>query len=389
MTDTFIYYLESNLFCAIMFVIMLAHDLLNVDRQEKQLKYDHALVAFILYFISDSLRAGVEFGAFPVTGLTVIASNLANCVLLAAVTYMWLRYAMAVEQVPYREQPKSKLILSVPFLAAIAALILLHLLAPTVLIDGQMKPTAVYRAIRIAVPVIYIIVAIFYALQRARREENPIEKRRHLYIGFFPLLVVAGGLAQLLLVPHSPIFCFCCTILMLAFYIQSMDRQISTDPLTKLNNRGQLMRYVSQKSNMVKEGRETAVVMLDVNDFKSINDTYGHAEGDRALIIIADALRAAVRSRSMPIFIARYGGDEFILVAHPAREEELGQLIAEIHSRLTERCRAEETPYTVAVSAGYDLLRGEKDSFQKCAQRADERLYEEKRRIKTRGASPV
>ena len=389
MTDTFLYYLESNLFCAILFGIMLAHDLLNVDRQEKQLKYDHALVAFILYFISDSLWAGVDSGAFPVNLFTSLATNLMNVVLMAVLTYMWLRYAMAAEQLPHREWPAFKLALALPLILSMITLVVVYLLAPDVLIDEELRVTEAYGYFQIVVPVIYIIAAIFFALKRARREENPIEKRRHLYIGFFPLLVVAGGLVQLLLVPHLPIFCFCCTILMLAFYIQSMDLQISTDPLTKLNNRGQLMRYVSQKSNMVKEGRETAVVMLDVNDFKSINDTYGHAEGDRALIIIADALRAAVRSRSMPIFIARYGGDEFILVAHPAREEELGQLIAEIHSRLTERCRAEETPYTVAVSAGYDLLRGEKDSFQKCAQRADERLYEEKRRINTRGASPV
>jgi diguanylate cyclase (GGDEF)-like protein len=83
----------------------------------------------------------------------------------------------------------------------------------------------------------------------------------------------------------------CCIILMLTFYIQSMEALISMDPPTKLNNRGQLFRYVSQETSLRMENRPTFVVMLDVNDFKAINDTYGHAEGDRALVIIANSLR--------------------------------------------------------------------------------------------------
>ncbi len=385
--EYFASYAQSNLFCAILFGIMLMHDLLSVDRQEKQAKFDNALIAFILYFISDALWAGVDSGVFPVTLFTSLTTNFLNYVLMAVLTYMWLRYAMAAEQLPHREWPAFKFALALPLALSMIALSAVYLLAPDVLFDEELRVTTAYGFFQIVVPVVYIIAAIFFALRRAKREENPLERRRHLYIGFFPLVVVVGGLIQMLFFPHSPIFCFCCTILMLAFYIQSMDLQISTDPLTKLNNRGQLVRYVSQKSNLFMEGRETVVVMLDVNDFKSINDTYGHAEGDRTLIIIADALRRAVRSRSMPIFLARYGGDEFILVAHPNREEEVAQLIAAIRGFLEERCREEGTPYTVTVSIGWDTLRGETDSFQKCAQRADGKLYDDKRRIKSRSTA--
>ena len=78
---------------------------------------------------------------------------------------------------------------------------------------------------------------------------------------------------------------------MLIFYIASMKTQISTDPLTGLNNRGQLANYVAQKSNIYRENRLTIVIMFDINDFKLINDTYGHAEGDRALILVSNALK--------------------------------------------------------------------------------------------------
>ena len=65
MSDYSIYYTESNIVCLILFGIMLAHDLFRVDRQEKQLKFDRALVAFMLYFITDPLWAGVISGVLP------------------------------------------------------------------------------------------------------------------------------------------------------------------------------------------------------------------------------------------------------------------------------------------------------------------------------------
>ena len=58
MSDYFIYYASTNIVGAIIFGIMLIHDCLGVDRQEKQIKYDHSLIAFMLYFISDAIWAG-------------------------------------------------------------------------------------------------------------------------------------------------------------------------------------------------------------------------------------------------------------------------------------------------------------------------------------------
>ena len=190
--------------------------------------------------------------------------------------------------------------------------------------------------------------------------------------------MIIGGLIQEVFLPHTPIYCFVVMIMLLIFYIQSLDARISIDPLTKLNNRGQLLLYISQKSNLRMEGRPTFVVMIDVNDFKLINDTYGHAEGDRALILISDALRRAVRARSMPIFLGRYGGDEFILIAHPTDEQELIALVREIRGQIADSFKKSEVPYTLSAGIGYDELQGEPDTFPKCMQRADHKLYLDK-----------
>ena len=382
MSEYFIYYTESNIVCIIIFSIMLLHGLLSVDRQEKQIKYGYALIAFMLYFLTDAVWASVIAGMLPKNRFAILAINFAIYVIMAAITYCWLEYVMAVEQLPYRNRAINKFSVLFPFLLSTAALIVTWFVSPGALLNDALELQPAYHIFLIGVPIINIVAVLFYSLRKALKEENPIEKRRHLYIGFFPIMVILGGLVQILFLPSTPIFCFCCTILMLIFFVQSMDIQISLDPLTGLNNRGQLIRYVSQKGNLYVDGSLTYVIMLDVNDFKKINDTFGHAEGDRALVILADSLKTVVRNRSTPIFLARFGGDEFILIAHLKDEDALKELIREIRAEIAAQCRAAGTPYQISVGIGYSELRQGQDSFQLCMQRADQNLYLDKERCK-------
>lgn len=387
MSGYFIYYTEASVVCVIIFAIMLFRDLFNVDRQEKQIKYDHALIAFMLYFVSDAFWAAVIAGILPRNHITVLTTNFSNYVLMAAITYTWLRYVMAVEQVPRRDTPRALFSLQLPFYVATLALIATYLIKPDVLLDENLNLKLGYDAFQITVPCIYIATIVAYTMRRARVEESPIERKRHLFIGYFPLMVIAGGLFQILVLPETPIFCFCCAILMLVFYINAMETQISTDPLTGLNNRGQLLHYTSQKANMHMEGRRTFVVMLDINDFKGINDTYGHAEGDRALVLVAEALKNVAKNHNTPTFLARYGGDEFIFIAHLASDEAIEPLIAEIRALIDTRCREDSTPYALSLGAGFDELRADESSFQSSMQRADEKLYLDKARLKEQASA--
>lgn len=124
------------------------------------------------------------------------------------------------------------------------------------------------------------------------------------------------------------------------------------------------------------------IIVHRIDDFKAINDTYGHAEGDRALLIVADALREVLRRRSTPIFLARYGGDEFILIVHPASGGEIAPLVGEIREQIQAACRSCGAPYVLSISAGYSALSGSGDTFPLCQQRADESLYLDKARQK-------
>lgn len=385
---SFFHYLEANLACIAFFAILLIHDLRSVDRQEKQVKYDYTLIAFMLYFFSDIVWSAVLAGILQRSIYTVVICSFADYVLMAVITLAWLNYVMAVEQVPHRNRPLNRFAVIFPFLLTTLAMILTYWLDPEALLSEELVLQPAFFVFLLIVPFIYIASVMIYAMRRAKMEDNPIERRKHIYIGFFPLVVVVGGLVEVVLLPHTPIFCFSATALMLIFYIKALDTQISVDPLTHLNNRGQLLRYISQHANLHIDGRQTFVIMLDVNDFKLINDTYGHAEGDRALVIIAEAIATAVRGRELPAFIGRYGGDEFILIVHPQDKSEMESLIREIRERIADTCRDQQTPFWLSIGAGYDELLDGQDTIQKCMQRADKKLYLDKEYIKLHYASP-
>ena len=389
MSDFYIFYITANIVCFIVFGIMLAHDLIGMDKRETQLKFDRALIAFMLYFATDSVWAAMTSGAIKPNMPLAIVVYFLMYVFMSAITYMWLQYVMAVEKAPHRNRRINRFAVLFPFLVSTIIMVFMFATMPEKLIDSNYKALPAYSIFLDVVPYIYIVAIIVYTMRKAKNEKNPIEKRRHIYIGLFPLMLVASGLIETIFMPNVPLFCLSAVVLMEIVYIQSMDSLISKDPLTNLNNRGQFVRYISSDANIHQEGRRTFAVMVDVNDFKMINDTFGHSEGDKALVIVAQALKDAVRSSNMPVFLGRYGGDEFVLVVHPGPEDSLDGLTSSIRINAEERCIENNTPYLLSVSIGYDELMEDESDFQKCLLRADSNMYKDKKLYKQNSRSTM
>lgn len=91
------------------------------------------------------------------------------------------------------------------------------------------------------------------------------------------------------------------------------------DPLTKLWNRRHILSHIEQGLAWLNRGRPMAVVMIDLDQFKRVNDTRGHLEGDKVLQNVADALQRSTREVDVA---GRYGGDEFVIVLADTNQEE-------------------------------------------------------------------
>ena len=183
---------------------------------------------------------------------------------------------------------------------------------------------------------------------------------------------------------NAPLFCFGCTIIMLYVYIVSLNDQVSIDELTRLNNRTQLKKYiVGEHARQGSDSVERYILMIDLNKFKYINDQFGHVEGDRALKRTADALKAACGESPLRSFIARYGGDEFIIIAKTGDEDQILALSRSIKEKLVALNDAAGAKYELTASVGYaSYSSSEIADFQGALARADEALYKEKAKRK-------
>ena len=149
------------------------------------------------------------------------------------------------------------------------------------------------------------------------------------------------------------------------------------DDLTGLYNRRGFRMLAEQHMRLAKRGGPVSIlVSIDLDDFKNVNDSYGHAEGDEALRRITAVLREAFRDSDI---LARFGGDEFVVLALDCGEF-LPTLIDRIHSGLAAVNAAAARPYDIALSLGtarFDPFA--RVSLDELLAEADARLYEVKR----------
>ena len=170
----------------------------------------------------------------------------------------------------------------------------------------------------------------------------------------------------------------CMALALLLLYINTQNRQIVTDGLTGLNNRGEFNQYLKKRAEQ-SNANDWGMLMLDMNDFKEINDNLGHGMGDEALCLTADILRSTLgRDKT---FIARYGGDEFVVIGEWEKKQVVLETIARIHMAAEEFNANSKKPYQLSFSIGYALW-SETEGMEELIEMADERMYEEKIRIK-------
>ncbi len=156
-------------------------------------------------------------------------------------------------------------------------------------------------------------------LLAARRREGDPERRSLLLLSAsFPACLLAAW-ALSFSGESVPVIGVSIMVELLCLYMGTVHQQISLDKLTQVNNRHNLMGFLRYR--VKNHGEDLWLLMMDVDHFKQINDTYGHLMGDRALVRVAQCLkRACTPCRTRP-YIARFGGDEFIIVLEGSEEE--------------------------------------------------------------------
>lgn len=153
-------------------------------------------------------------------------------------------------------------------------------------------------------------------------------------------------------------------------YEQMMIKNANTDFLTGLYNRRYVYEFIDKQEN-----GHIAVYCIDLDHFKSVNDIYGHHEGDKALVLTAKTLQDTVPEG----LISRMGGDEFLVVLTGVHtEEEVEQTRKMIKERLDEEYAKHEKFQKVSASVGSAYTQTGRETFHHLFHRADEMMYREK-----------
>ncbi len=372
------FYVEANIVSIVIFTLLLLRELGSIGRQSKQVVFINIIFAHIMYFLSDICWALI-LGHYlpPIPGL-VAAANIINAIVLSCITGFWFVYAELSQGEAYIQSLRMRLLVLTPVLVTSVLILVLFIFFPGTVITEGINLTLTYYSIFLSVPVIYIIVSTVRSVIRAFRKENFAVRSLYLTSAAYPFGIAVIGVIQTLWL-KIPMFCFGCSIMMLYVYISSLNDQVSLDELTKLNNRTQLKKYIAndiQKQNPGKIDRY--VLMIDLNKFKHINDHYGHVEGDHAIKRAADALMMSCAGSPMKTFIARYGGDEFIVIVKTESEDQIKKLCSDIKETLIRLNTESGAAYELTASIGYAGYSADISNFQKALGEADEALYREK-----------
>ena len=134
-------------------------------------------------------------------------------------------------------------------------------------------------------------------------------------------------------------------------YQQNLEHQTQIDPLTSLFNRRGFEKKIAEEFERSKRyNHPLSVLLLDIDNFKSINDTYGHHGGDTALVKISEILKDKTRGSDFP---ARYGGEEFVLILPETDQDSAVQVAGKVHEEIrSQTFGSNSSSFALTVSIG-------------------------------------
>jgi diguanylate cyclase (GGDEF)-like protein len=156
------------------------------------------------------------------------------------------------------------------------------------------------------------------------------------------------------------------------YSVQSNLRELATlDPLTKVSN---VAGFYLEMGVLEAQPSDFVLMLLDIDDLKKINDTYGHQLGTEVIQEVANCLRSVVRGSDC---LARYGGDEFVVILREANLAGAQIVINRIQEMLRESL-VSPTDLTLSVSVGVALFGEDGKSAEELLEAADKRMYRDK-----------
>lgn len=391
MASTLFYSVEIDIICIVVFICVIS----NIWKSGDRARFSYILVLALVIFqaLSDiflktytsiscyALFAKNEVCTKDVTQVVIFSCMLSFFNLLVPYVLFVISYLIKAEK--SRTKGIKLCVLSIPFLI----LCYFVLTSPAnghiqfLTYHGAYVHGKYYSALVGTVGFYSILALVNFMYVVASRQDKMIEFSisKVDYILFYLTCTLPFVLAPVnLLVDDvllvSPFYAVC------FFFLMTLHQhmRISIDDLTTLNNRNELKSYLLNLVSLSEAERKTTYMMfIDVNKFKSINDNYGHNEGDVVLMQLSRLLKCV--AETFNCFLCRYGGDEFILIKKNANEERAAGVCHYIDKTVARLKILSLAPYELSVSTGYVRFDNRFKTAKDFIEAADRLMYETKR----------
>ena len=365
-------YIEINVLCICMLCFILFRMRKRLDRQPSNVIFMGLCVTVVAILSVDCLEEAFSSSAPSAVAVAYVV-YLALSAFAGYLFFVFVEAKLGIR----RRSPRQMALLDIP-LAVAVALVLVSIQTGWALPAGSSGAQQnvlfhVAYGLLIAFYPVFAIGEAFSRLIRSGSRQRRLEVTTLLACTLAPVI----GVVMRFFLPNLPLQWPIASISLFIVFVNYQEYSISTDSLTGLNNRRQFDRHVDSYVENASGEERLFMLMIDVDRFKQINDTYGHLTGDDALRETALLLKKSVAGND--VFLARLGGDEFaILGLFPDRAA-----AERLRDRITMKFRVQNfimgRPYRIELSIGIgEFGHGHAETVGGLVAEADKDMYETK-----------
>ena len=370
-----IYYLEINIICIIILLAIFDKFKDESLNNSSDKYYEKTLLATISFSLF-ALISGIFNGAsYNFSQIILIISHSLYFFSESLIGYFYTNYIL--KRINLQEKREYKFILYIPLILSVFFLIinLTKKILFTISIDNLYSPSK-YLYLYNLINVVYVLIIITNLISYYFYNKNSKNEIKSLIL-FTLLPVVSAGIQNYNygIILGQVGF----TLSELLIYFNNQKKEANYDELTGVYNRRAFNKWANK---IFYSNKSMFLMLMDADDFKIINDKYGHLEGDKALIQIANILNRAINNNHKNYSLARYGGDEFVIVGNIRNKDEVAQLINQIEEEEKKYNKETNNKYNIKISIGYALQNDNHTSVEDLIKEADALMYAEKRKRK-------
>lgn len=379
-------YAVSEYFCATIILLLLKSSVQIKHHNHPHYWFNVSLIVQASYLFLDGTRTLMMNRILPSNEALVNFASLCLAITLNILSYTTLMFVACKIELPLaKDKRQNRIVLGLPIAISIFDLVC-SLFAPNLIFsaNGINAFTPFFSTLFLLLPIGYSTFVFGVTAYNALLNRKNGLGHYYLVLSFYPLLMTGFGFIEVMLPTALPLYSYAVTFYFTFNFLYQLNfsiKEATIDSLTGLRNRENLKEYID---DIWKEGvsDQYYLFMIDMNGLKSVNDVYGHVEGDNAIRAIGQALDDVLQTGNDGI-VCRYGGDEFLAVITVTDDKQADKLVQLTRERIGYYSRIEHLQSAPQVATGYIHLPKEKIPMTDLLKQADSKMYAEKQAMKT------